>query len=45
MPESPPKQRGLLLFLKKVLKVIFFPFLIMVNPKIYLTDDEKDRKE
>jgi hypothetical protein len=45
MPASAPKSRGPLRLLTKVLKVILFPFLFMVNPKIYLTDDEETRED
>jgi hypothetical protein len=44
-PDPAPKKKGALVLVKKVLKVIFFPFLFMVNPKIYLDDDERDRSD
>jgi hypothetical protein len=31
--------------LKRILKVLLFPFLIMVNPKIYFQDLEEDEDE
>ena len=31
--------------LNKVLKILLFPFLIMVNPKIYFLDLEEDDEE
>lgn len=39
------KRRGVLHVLQTILKFVFFPFLIMVNPKLYFPrDEEEDEK-
>ena len=44
-PPAPEKKRGALQLLEKILKIVFFPFLIMVNPKLYFPrDEEEDEK-
>jgi len=38
----PEKPRGFLHVLQTILKIVFFPFLIMVNPKLYFPRDEDE---
>ncbi|MFN8642452.1 MAG: hypothetical protein U0802_12675 [Candidatus Binatia bacterium] len=39
-PTPPPRRAARVL--KQALKIVFFPFLFMVNPKIYFTGDEEE---
>lgn len=39
-PTPAPPARPAARVVKTVLKILFFPFLFMVNPKMYLTDGE-----
>ena len=42
MSGAADKQTGVLHLLGKILKIVFFPFLFMVNPKIYLPVDDEE---
>ena len=41
-PDQKQEPKGFLHLLGKILKIVFFPFLFMVNPKIYLPVDDEE---
>ena len=41
-PDEKQAPKGFLRLLGKILKIVLFPFLFMVNPKLYLPVDDED---